>query len=101
MPANQRSNKKNFNAKNSSQSTKTKADASKKISKNRKNKSHGDKMKQAQKKDLNKNKSIKTNSNKTSETPKVKRSPIQEIVKKKKVKKDIPLRAKNDPRQSN
>lgn len=99
--SNQRSNKKNFNAKNSSQSTKPKADASKKISKNTKNKPHGDKKKQAPKKDLNKNNVAKTNSRKTSDTPRVKKSPIQEIVKKKKVKKDIPLRAKNDPRQSN
>ena len=99
--SNQRSNKKNFNAKNSSQSTKPKADASKKISKNTKNKPHGDKKKQAPKKDLNKNNVAKTNSRKTSENTRVKKSPIQEIVKKKKVKKDIPLRAKNDPRQSN
>ena len=99
--SNQRSNKKNFNTKNSSQSTKPKADPNKQISKNPKNKSHGDKKKQASKKDLNKNNNPKTNSRRTSGTPKVKKSPIQEIVKKKKVKKDIPLRAKNDPRQSN
>jgi hypothetical protein len=99
--SNQRSNKKNFNTNNSSKPTKPKADANKKISKNPKNKSHGDKKKQVSKKDLDKNISSNTNSRKTSETPKVKKSPIQEIVKKKKVKKDIPLRAKNDPRQSN
>ena len=63
--------------------------------------SHGDKKIQAPKKGLNKNNVSKTNSRKTSDTPRVKKSPIQEIVKKKKVKKDIPLRAKNDPRQSN
>ena len=63
-------------------------------------KAHGDKKKQAIKKDLNK-KNLMVSSNKKNKTLKVKKSPIQEIVKEKKVKKEIPLRAKNDPRQSN
>ena len=35
------------------------------------------------------------------ENPKIKTSPIKEIVKEKKIKKDVPTRAKNDPRQKN
>ena len=35
------------------------------------------------------------------ENPNIKTSPIKEIVKEKKIKKDVPTRAKNDPRQKN
>ena len=52
-----------------------------------------------------KNIEAKTSKPKTSATPnkdnQVKKSAIKEIVKEKKPKKDIPLRAKNDPRQKN
>ena len=43
--------------------------------------------------------SLKKESTQTKEAPKKKEPAIKEIVKEKKIKKDIPLRAKNDPRQ--
>ena len=47
---------------------------------------------------LDKSKDNKIDSNKKNEMS-INKSPIKEIVKEKKVKKDIPQRAKNDPRQ--
>ena len=47
---------------------------------------------------IDKRKDNKVDTNKKNEKS-VKKSPIKEIVKEKKVKKDIPQRAKNDPRQ--
>ena len=43
--------------------------------------------------------SLKKESNQNKEAPKKKEPAIKEIVREKKIKKDIPLRAKNDPRQ--
>ena len=43
--------------------------------------------------------SLKKESTQNNEAPKKKEPPIKEIVREKKIKKDIPLRAKNDPRQ--
>ena len=47
---------------------------------------------------IDKRKDNKVDANKNNEKS-IKKSPIKEIVKEKKVKKDIPQRAKNDPRQ--
>jgi hypothetical protein len=42
---------------------------------------------------------LKKESTQNKEAPKKKEPAIKEIVREKKIKKDIPLRAKNDPRQ--
>ena len=50
---------------------------------------------------VKKNISLKKESTQNKEAPKKKEPAIKEIVREKKIKKDIPLRAKNDPRQKN
>tara|TARA_Y100000768_G_scaffold367301_1_gene330254 strand:+ start:540 stop:2495 length:1956 start_codon:yes stop_codon:yes gene_type:complete len=96
--------KKKFNRKNNRNKPST---SNKKI--NKKGKKPFNKKNHKPQKSLNKNKNSskkvveKKSQNKNDSTDKqnsnVKKSPIKEIVKEKKVKKDIPQRAKNDPRQ--
>ena len=83
------SNKKNDNRSKPNSKPDKKTIKKKPISKANINKSNNKK---------NINKDQKTNK---SENPTKKTSPIKEIVKEKKIKKDIPMRAKNDPRQKN
>ena len=83
------SNKKNDNRSKSNNKPNKKTIKKKPIAKADINKSNNKK---------NINKDQKTNK---SENPTKKTSPIKEIVKEKKIKKDIPIRAKNDPRQKN
>ena len=97
--------KKKFNRKNNRNKPST---SNKKIN-NKKGKKPFNKKNHKPQKSLNKNKNSskkvveKKSQNKNDSTEKqnsnVKKSPIKEIVKEKKVKKDIPQRAKNDPRQ--
>ena len=97
--------KKKFNRKNNRNKPST---SNKKIN-NKKGKKPFNKKNHKPQKSLNKNKNSskkvieKKSQNKIDSTEKqnsnVKKSPIKEIVKEKKVKKDIPQRAKNDPRQ--
>ena len=97
--------KKKFNRKNNRNKPST---SNKKIN-NQKGKKPFNKKNHKPQKSLNKNKNSskkvveKKSQNKIDSTEKqnsnVKKSPIKEIVKEKKVKKDIPQRAKNDPRQ--
>ena len=97
--------KKKFNRKNNRNKPST---SNKKIN-NKKGKKQFNKKNHKPQKSLNKNKNSskkvveKKSQNKIESTEKqnsnVKKSPIKEIVKEKKVKKDIPQRAKNDPRQ--
>ena len=97
--------KKKFNRKNNRNKPST---SNKKIN-NKKGKKPFNKKNHKPQKSLNKNKNSskkvveKKSQNKNDSTDKqnsnVKKSPIKEIVKEKKVKKDIPQRAKNDPRQ--
>ena len=97
--------KKKFNRKNNRNKPST---SNKKIN-NKKGKKQFNKKNHKPQKSLNKNKNSskkvveKKSQNKIDSTEKqnsnVKKSPIKEIVKEKKVKKDIPQRAKNDPRQ--
>ena len=97
--------KKKFNRKNNRNKPST---SNKKIN-NQKGKKPFNKKNHKPQKSLNKNKNSskkvveKKSQNKNDSTEKqnsnVKKSPIKEIVKEKKVKKDIPQRAKNDPRQ--
>ena len=97
--------KKKFNRKNNRNKPST---SNKKIN-NKKSTKPFNKKNHKPQKSLNKNKNSskkiveKKSQNKNDSTEKqnsnVKKSPIKEIVKEKKVKKDIPQRAKNDPRQ--
>ena len=97
--------KKKFNRKNNRNKPST---SNKKIN-NKKGTKPFNKKNHKPQKSLNKNKNSnkkvveKKSQNKNDSTEKqnsnVKKSPIKEIVKEKKVKKDIPQRAKNDPRQ--
>ena len=97
--------KKKFNRKNNRNNPST---SNKKIN-NKKGKKPFNKKNHKPQKSLNKNKNSskkvveKKSQNKIDSTEiqnsNVKKSPIKEIVKEKKVKKDIPQRAKNDPRQ--
>jgi ribonuclease E len=97
--------KKKFNRKNNRNKPST---SNKKIN-NQKGKKPFNKKNHKPQKSLNKNQNSskkvveKKSQNKIDSTEKqnsnVKKSPIKEIVKEKKVKKDIPQRAKNDPRQ--
>jgi ribonuclease E len=97
--------KKKFNRKNNRNKPST---SNKKIN-NKKGKKPFNKKNHNPQKSLNKNQNSskkvveKKSQNKIDSTEKqnsnVKKSPIKEIVKEKKVKKDIPQRAKNDPRQ--
>ena len=83
------SNKKNDNRSKSNNKPNKKTIKKKPIAKADINKSNNKK---------NINKDQKTNK---PEKPTKKTSPIKEIVKEKKIKKDVPMRAKNDPRQKN
>ena len=105
--------KKNPNKKFKRKSFKNKSSSNKKF--NKKVKKPANKNKHKKNKPLNKNLNKKTvekkvdtkldksNNNKVDINKKdvksIKKSPIKEIIKEKKVKKDIPQRAKNDPRQ--
>ena len=83
------SNKKNNNRSKPDNKPDKKTIKKKPISKANINKSNN-------KKNINKNQKVDKPENPTKKT-----SPIKEIVKEKKIKKDVPTRAKNDPRQKN
>ena len=108
------SNKKFPNKKNVNQQNNVKNQNSNKSKPHNKNDANKKDLKKvSQKKDIPKKKedsltkttpvkkdiSLKKESTKNKEAPKKKEPAIKEIVREKKIKKDIPLRAKNDPRQ--
>ena len=90
-PSNKKFNKKGIKPTNKNNS-KTKIPSNKNKNLNKKN------LKKKSNTKVDKSKNNKNDSNKKNEMS-INKSPIKEIVKEKKVKKDIPQRAKNDPRQ--
>ena len=90
-PSNKKINKKGIKPTNKN-NPKTKIPSNKNKNLNKKN------LKKKSNTKVDKSKNSKIDSNKKNEMS-INKSPIKEIVKEKKVKKDIPQRAKNDPRQ--